>query len=313
MSQVFLDPNTYCYTRDEWAGGAALDRLEALLDLVNEIDTAERHIEAEKRVSFILPDDLLLRLYNENPYLNDPPNPHYFRIFTNKILPALQRRKTAMLEELSGIEILSEHIDTDSCVAEDALNSFLNSISTEEASRITYAYHPHRVSIQLGSGCFEGEVPITDVNGAYFVDYNNLFPIHEKRNPAKALKEAASIFLERLSLGDSTWKSYSMAGIVIHEDFIPSLSKADFRGDADKYQTRIVYAILQILVGRPITTSEHSMKPQTISFGDAKHGKWNAYVFKSGPSPIDTRCSRIYFAKVTGGVLFFRYEEDAHS
>ena len=98
----------------------------------------------------------------------------------------------------------------------------------------------------------------------------------------------------------------------MHDDFLPSVARADFRDFVDEYQARVLYSILQIITTRNLTINEHSMKPQKVKFNGKSHGKWNAYVFQNGPCEHDLRCSRIYFAKVDGGILLHEYVESAH-
>lgn len=312
MSMIFLDPNTYCFSEDEWVGGDALNRLDDLLSILLELEDSEERLEASEGAFFLLPNDLLLFSFEVNPNINSPANGHYNRLFQTKILPALMRRQKELEVGETCDQLLSDHVAIADTVAKEALRSFLDSISRTEAGPLVYAYHPQRISLDLGSGCFSDEVSIPDVSGGYFANYHQLFPIEKKKNVACALNESIMILRERLSLTDATWLDHNPTGIFLHDDFVPSISGADFRGFDCEYRERIIYTILQIVVARSVTTKEHSMSPQTVQFQNTKHSKWNAYVFQMGPNATDVRCSRLYFSKIQDGMLLFRYEENAH-
>ncbi len=313
MNMIFLDPNVYCYSEREWEGGAALSRLDRLLEIIFEIDESEVRIEAEQSVKFILPDELLLEAFEMNPTINDPPNSFYNRLFTNRILPALMRRReTSELTDETGVNLADHLVPADS-VANDGIRSFLGSISLIQAKSIVYAYHSQRVSLPSSTGFFYDEVPICSVPGCYFVDHHRLFPIEEKSNAERAVAESIRILRERLKKKDSTWARYNTVNVRLHDYFVPSVAKSNFRDQQFEYRERIVYSLLQIATSRSVTTRQHSMKPQKINYNSKSHGKWNAYVFQNGPTDRDTRCSRIYFAKISGGIVLFDYDEDAHS
>lgn len=302
----------YCFSAEEWAGGDALDRLDSLLSLLLDIDEAEEKLEVKKVTSFLLPDELLWFSYEVNPNIDSPKNNHYHRLFKSQIMPALTRRQGILDFDESCDHILSDYVSIANSVASAALQSFLDNISRTEARLLTYAYHPQRVSLDLASDCFSDEASISEVNGRYFVDHHNLFPIEEKKDPARSISEAIKILKDRLSSLDPTWQDYNLTSVITHEDFVPSVSGADFGGLTHKYRERIVYTILQVVAARSLTTHEHSMTSQTVTYQNATHGKWNAYVFQMGPDATDVRCSRLYFAKVNGGMLLFRYEQNAH-
>lgn len=309
---IFLDPNLYCYTREEWAGGDALVRLDSLLDVLVNIERSERLLETVDNVSFLLPDDLLLFSYEANPNVNDPPNSHYFRLFNSRIMPMLQRRMGALNLENACDKALSEYIGVDSCVAEQALVAFLESVSCTEVEKVVYAYHPQRTSIKKGSQVFCDEVAVDRVCGSYFADYRKVYPLASKHDPIAALNEAISILNIRLAYKDPTWLNFRLSRIFLHEDFIQSVEKADFRAFTSEYEDRILYAILQVATSRNVTVQEHTMTGQKVRYSGQDHQKWNAYVFQMGPNAQDVRCSRLYFSKIKGGVLLFNYEPDAH-
>lgn len=303
----------YCYSEEEWAGGEALYRLDGLLSMLLEVDESEKALEVKEGACFLLPDELLWFSYGVNPNIDSPKNGHYHRLFKTQIMPALTRRQSKLSFYDSCDQVLSDHVSIADSVATVALQDFLDSISRTEARSLTYAYHPQRISLNLASECFSDEVSIPEINGRYFVDHLNLFPLEEKKDPVCAITEAVTVLKERLSFRDPTWQDYNLTSVLVHEDFVQSISCADFRGLAQKYRERLVYTILQIVAAQSITTHEHSMTPQTVTYQNATHGKWNAYVFQMGPDATDVRCSRLYFAKVNGGMLLFRYDEDAHA
>jgi hypothetical protein len=136
--------------------------------------------------------------------------------------------------------------------------------------------------------------------------------LSSKVSPDIAIVAAAEVLKDKLSIEDATWREHSVCKAILHENFLPSITRADFGADERIYHSRVVYSLLQILSGRNCTINEHSMNPEKIWFDKKWHGKWNSYVFRNGPSDIDSRCSRIYYAKVDGGVLLYEYNGDAH-
>lgn len=312
MIIILLDPNTYCYTNEEWAGGDALDRLDKLLNFITEIDDSENILDAHDLVSFLLPDDVLARSFSMNPTANQPPNNFYHRMFTSQVLPALMRRRKNHEFSPPCGPALSERVYQDDCVADADFMSFLSEIDVTEAHSIIYAYHEQRVSLKIPSELFQDDVPINSVHGRFFVCHRNMFPLEEKKNTAASIHEAICVLKEKLGRFDPTWNDFQVASIFLHDDFLPSVAKSNFREFVYDYQERIIFSLLQVATSRSVTTKEHSMKPQKVMFRGQSYGKWNAYVFQNGPSDRDTRCSRLYFAKVSGGVLLFMYDEDAH-
>lgn len=312
MSLIFLDPNIYCYSAEEWVGGDALDRLDSFVTILSELNESEENIEAGESVSFLLPDELLLFSCEVNPNIDSPKNGHYHRLFRTQIMPAFTRRRGKLSFDDGCDQVLSDHISIADSVAAEALQSFIDGISLTEAQSIIYAYHPQRISLDLAGGCFSDEASISEINGRYFVNHHHLFPLAEKKDVACAITEAINVLRDRLSIKDATWLDFTLTSVLVHDDFVPSVSGADFRGLSHTYQDRLIYTILQIIAARKVTTSEHRMTAQTLTYQNATHGKWNAYVFQMGPDATDTRCSRLYFAKVNGGMLLFRYDNDAH-
>lgn len=312
MTMVFLDPNLYCYTEEEWAGGDALDRIEALLEMLADIDEAERALEANTGVSFLLPEEILLHSYETNPNINNPPNNHYFRLFKSRIMPGLERRKGHLKIEDSCDRTLSDHITPDSCVAPQALNTFLDAVSCSEVKHIVYAYHPQRPSLHRGSEIFADEVAISSVRGRYFVNHIYVYPLSKKKNPETALNKAISILHCRMAFKDPAWLDFRLSNVILHADFIQSVERADFRTYHAEYRERILYAIMQVASARDVTTNEHTMIGHKVRYCNQDHQKWNAYVFQMGPNSQDARCSRLYFSKINGGVLLFYYDPDAH-
>ncbi len=312
MSYIFLDPNLYIFSDDEWVGGEALNRLDDLLRIMTDIASSEEQLEHVGGVSVIFPDDIYLFSLEMNPNINTPENAHYSRIFRSRILPSLMRRR-ANFEVGEDIDnILCDHVTVADSVVPQPLQSFLEDTTVNDAGSFIYAYHSQRISLNLGSGVFLEEICISSTSGRYFVDPTWVFPIEEKGDPASSIMEAVNIRRERLLLNDAEWQGYKPTGLFIHEDFLNSIASADFGALKAEYQDRLIFTFLQVLSARHLTTNEHSMKPQTITYDNKRHGKWNAYVFQMGPNASDTRCSRLYYAKIRGGVLFFRYEEDAH-
>lgn len=312
MSVIFFDPNLYTFTDSEWVGGEALDRLEELLRIISDISLSEDQIERSGGVSVVLPEEIYLSSLEMNPNINNPSNAHYSRIFQSQILPSLMRRRADFEIGNNIDDISSDHVSVANCVVPAPLQSFLEDTPLADARTFIYAYHPQRVSLDLGSGAFLDEVSICDISGKYFVDPTWVFPIEGKHDPTCSIMESVKVYRERLLIDDAAWDDFQPTGLYLHDDFLATLAGADFGALEAEYQNRIVFTFLQVLCARNLTTKEHSMKPQTITYNNKTHSKWNAYVFQMGPNASDTRCSRLYYAKIQGGVLFFRYEEDAH-
>ncbi|GAB5431116.1 MAG: hypothetical protein EpisKO_04860 [Epibacterium sp.] len=312
MDSIFLDPNMYCFSEQEWTGGDALSRLDALLTLLTGISNSENNLECGDAVSFILPDEILWFSYSVNPNINTPTNSHYQRLFKANIMPSLMRRKVHLDTGAECTEPLSDYLSINDSVARLPLEAFLKNCNRSDIASVSYAYHSQRVSLNLGSDCFNDEVCISNISGSYFLNPADVFPLEEKENVARALTESAMIMREQLRISDPAWMTFDPVQIELHEDFIPSITNADFNGFEDEYQNRIIYTVLQIIVSRDVSINEHSMSPQTVSYKKKSYRKWNAYVFQMGPNANDTRCSRLYFSKISNGRLLFRYEPDAH-
>lgn len=309
---IFLDPNIYCYSIDEWQQGSALDRMHHLTTFLESLIIEEDRLEAKNQVELWISDILMSATYEMNPNINTPPNGFYFRQYVSKLLPTLLRRKITLEAPAVGACRVSECLNIHDCVIEEALIFALDEISTEDATKITYIFDSSRVSLTLGGGIFSAEFEINEVTGRRFLDECDLFPLSSKACPDTAIVAAAEVLKDKLLTDDATWSEHSVSKAILHENFLPSIARADFGNEERIYQRRIVYSLLQILAARNLTINEHSMNPEKIWFDRKWHGKWNAYVFRSGPSDIDSRCSRIYYAKIDGGVLLYEYNGDAH-
>lgn len=310
---IFLDPNTYCYTNEEWVDGSALDRLEHLLEFITDIEDFERQLEVEDQVSsFIIPDDILASSYSMNPLINTPSNDFYFRQFTTKILPKLMSRRVDFCDDDIVDSDYINDIRLHDCILNDEVLLFLSTTKRHTLKKFMYAYDGHRRSLQSGIKIFEDEIAIEHVRGRFVLDPCSMFPLSEKNDPKTVIYAAVCIAKERHSKFDPTWKKFKLSPILLHEYFVPSISQTDFLHFKRQYEERIIFALLQISAARIITTKEHTMKPQKIEYNNGSYGKWNAYVFQNGPNDRDTRCSRIYFAKISGGILLYNYEGDAH-
>lgn len=312
MSNIFLDPNLYIFSEDEWRCGEALDRLDDLLRIMTDIDSSEEKLERSGAVLFLLPDEIYLSSLEMNPNINTPENTHYSKIFRSHILPSLMRRRANFVVGDNIDEILCDHVSVLDSVVPNSLKTFLESTTLDDTGSFIYVYHPRRISLTLESDAFLEEVCISSVSGRYFVEPSWVFPIEKKRDPVCSIIESVNINRERLLLKDAEWGECHPSGLFLHEDFVQSIADADFRELESEYKNKLIFTFLQVLCARHLTTNEHSMSPQTITYNRKKHLKWNAYVFKMGPDATDTRCSRLYYAKIKGGILFFRYEEDAH-
>jgi hypothetical protein len=145
------------------------------------------------------------------------------------------------------------------------------------------------------------------------VSWLELWPdLTETGTRERRLIAAVKCLKFHLAQDDPTWEQYTIRVPIFNERFWRTLSQADFGSHPQIYHTRILKCLLQILTGRDIDIEEHSMAPQVINLNGNRHTKWNAYVFQMGIGTEDRRCSRIYFSR-TGGTLLYEYCEDAHN
>lgn len=310
--KIFLDPNTFCYSPEEWEGTAAFDRMRRLISFLENLAIEEERLEVKAKVKIWLNDSIMVAAYGLNPTINTPPRPFYLRQYTSKLLPALMRRKFAPEMPQPGAIRASDVLQILDCVIEEALICALDEVSVTEISNFAFLFDSSRVSLGVAPNVFSAELDIDGENGRCFLDECDLFPLTDKSSPESAIVAAVEVLKSKLASEDPTWDDYSVSRAFLHEAFLPSVRRADWRSSEMIYYPRIIYALLQILTGRNLTINEHSMSPQRIQYAGGSHGKWNAYVFRNGPSEIDTRCSRIYYAKIDGGVLLYEYDGDAH-
>ena len=314
----YLDPRVYCYTDGEWESEAFVDRFSDFLSLIQEAEKEEKKVGSEKLLHFRLESDAVEQIYSSNPFLAQPcAKPFYQQQFNNLFLPAILRRIDTC--STASCESHPQNAKTLPCLIMPAIKPsqvFLDQLSlcaicgdNEERCLI---HHSGAPSINLPSDFFHKVVDLSSKGLLNILDAWTLFPQYPKRHREEYLRLAVAVERAQREEDDPTWKATKLSNISVTENFWPSFDKADFLGLDENYIRQIIYTLLQISTGKDETVCEHRMIGQSVGKNHEKYNKWNAYVFKMGASDQDKRCSRIYFAKTSSGILLDEYEPDAH-
>lgn len=312
MTTVFLDPNLYVYSPEEWQALNENSRFKSLVDFLAEISDLESALDCIGEVALAICDDVLAATCYMNPVINDPPNDFYNRQYRSIVASSMRRRRVSIPRDFEIPENIAINVGIQNSVIPEEVEYFLRSVHPDVLRETMHIYHSERTSLSIGSGIFLDEVDLSSCSASVVMSHHALFPIEKKKDASAALEASIKIKKSKLARSDNTWNQYRIVKITLGNDFLNDLRRADFGNLEAAYRERIIYSLVQICARRPITTNEHTMRPQTIRYKDNDYGKWNAYVFQNGPNERDTRCSRIYFAIANGGVLLSEYNGDVH-
>ena len=312
-----LDPVSYTYNQQEWESRQFVDRLEDLTTFLIKVEEFEELVERSDRlIRFQAAAEALENIYEENPFINSPVIPNYYQMqFGSAILPRLLRRFDVCGERACD---LKDEIDILPLGIADAIaERFVASLAPcamcrKSSTRFLYR-HRDKCSISDARGFFSGEVDIGTDEYLSHVDFAELFPREGARSSKSRLLSEAVAGLFKLKIAtDMAWRGKRLGNIHFHDEFWPSVERSDFGDCAREYGERIISSILQAACGYDVNIFDHRMEAWSVRHSNQNHGVWNAYVFRSGPSDRDRRCSRLYYAKIDGGILLYRYEPDAH-
>jgi len=304
------------YTPSDWESRAFLERFDALIGFLNDIDRLEgyfpqRHLIFRFRSSM----SMLELAYTSNPFLNEPRiERHYSNLFLGKILPTLQSKFDICPEALCRAERAKEPPACFSMALPlgDSWREFLGSCRNCSRTQSATVFYIEGVSV-------------TDRSDGFFDVYNDVrskrldgvfVPLKIKRlfvdDCVANLPGLLRLKYEYLAECDSTWLRYPLAELHILPSFIASLNSGRFWDESEVYFDRLLFTLVQIACNRDVTAQFHRMKSQTIVYNGNQLNKWNAYVFKMGLGRGDARCSRVYYCQTSEGPAVSEYDPDAH-
>jgi hypothetical protein len=323
MLHKYLDPHLVMYSRAQWEDTSEFARIVSLNRLMVQIDNYETEMGGPRFFfKFQTSSDLLGKVWEYQPFRNEPNTRSFYRkMFTLRIWPALVRRfvecPAAECEDSGEESGTPEPTDIG-----DELDGIFQELlqvcaSCNQRNRVLF-YHKGRSSVRNPSPFFERAIDI-DVKEDETIGLHaavsclEIWPeINETFSRQRRLMAALRCLKHELAERDAEWDRQELGKSIITQNFWNTLRRADLGNNIDRYRRRILECLLQIITGRDVDIEEHDMAPQVIEWNSTPHSKWNAYVFKMGIGTGDRRCSRIYYSKITGGILLNEYCEDAH-
>ena len=333
--KCFIDPQLYIYTDDDWVNYSFVDRLQSLINALEDFEKIEKGIgNLYKTFRFLVSDVLQERIYSHNPFVNEPNiNSFYPRQFKTRVLPELLRRLDADLD-LDGL-------NTDLCTtgtgtipdvqepSDEIKQDFRASVSLFEtiyggSERLLVYSEGHR-SLQECKTFFNPEVhlPTSELRERDPTSAENQ---HLKAtDPVRLLWDATQSTLAsarlrcaivckylHLKQTDPEWERFRVGPVDATEEFWRTIRDTDFHRRPRLYIERILYAVTQISCARDVTINAHRMEGQRVSYKGVNSVFWNAYVFKMGATDTDKRCSRIYYIRTSSGAVLMKFDPDAH-
>jgi hypothetical protein len=307
------------FDREEWEDRSFEPRLLAILELL----TAAKDFEKEHQIDMPL---LQFRanaretelVYGYNPFQNDPPIPEYYvRQFLSEILPGLIRRFTYCPKAQCEIGTQARVSPNPSVEDDQLADSFaaglaLCAVCGDERETCLLT-HPDRQSFDTGSGFFDHIIEISASAALSTLETPVVFPDPgDEATRSLHLMAALRIRKAELSRSDPNWNAFPLRPIRYSDAFWNEIRNADWMGNEIRYQRQLIDSLLQVSAGRSTSSNLHRMTGQTITIDGQSKAKWNAYVFQSGATALDRRCSRIYYANTETGVYVNEFNIDAH-
>ncbi|WP_158014052.1 hypothetical protein [Sphingomonas sanxanigenens] len=285
------------------------------------VDFMLRVRERESQISLIghslrlhMSEDILEHIHTSNPSLNKPPRPHYFNQYKSIVLPELMRRATICSDEsCPPIDTsVAQAIPTDDqsltdLLFADHLNMCLSCSKNDSKCVLRGA----RCSIANDNHVFEFSAYLNDASIDALIDPIEVLPVGDEDNRLARLEQAIASFVAVSGLSDAQWRGRTIAKVEIGDEFWATYRQAQFHLNR-VYAKRLCSVLSQVATGLNIDTNAHGMTPEKFTHGGKAIGKWNAYIFKMGPSAQDQRCSRLYYGFSGGSLVLYRYEPDAH-
>lgn len=310
-----MDPSFFLFSDAEWVDMSFVDRF------ANVVDFLQRVRERESQTSLIgqslklhMSEDIIEHLHSSNPALNNPPRPHYFNQYKSIVLPELLRRANVCTGD-SCLPIgasLIQAIPTDNqsltdLLFADHLNTCLSCSRKDKKCVLRSA----RCSIENDNQVFEISADLDTASIDALIDPIEVLPIGDEGNRLARLEQAVASFVAISGLSDAQWRGRKIAKLEIGDEFWATYRQAEFHLNR-VYAKRLCSVLSQVATGLNIDTNAHGMAPEKFTHNNKAIGKWNAYIFKMGPSAQDQRCSRLYYGFSGGSLVLYRYEPDAH-
>lgn len=311
----YLDPGLFLFSDEEWLNMTFVDRFADVVDFFQRL--REREGQASligQSVKLHISEDVLEYLYSSNPALNDPPRPHYFNQYKSVILPELLRRAIVCADEsclpagtstVQAVPFDNENL-TDLLFA-DHLNMCLACARDDNKCVL----RNDRCSIANDNEVFEVSASLASVSLDILIDPMEVLPTGNEDNRLERLEQAVASFVATSAISDAQWRGKTIARLEIGDEFWATYRQAQFHLNPI-YAKRLCAVLSQVATGLNIDISAHGMAPEKFTHNNKAIGKWNAYIFKMGPSVQDQRCSRLYYGFSGGSVVLYRYEPDAH-
>lgn len=316
--RAYLDPTLYAFTVEEWRDYAFVSRLDDLLASLQKFSEWEKLVDLLYKIfRFRGSEESLNAVYNLNPVLNDPERPlFYVQQFQNSILPEILRRTDYCPSESCLQECVGSC--TPPSVAEaasDRIKAFASDLAVcagcGDQSIACLLTHGNAEGGLADNDFFSLEIDLPD-DALAVASPVDVFPWNSSEHSDERLSLALEARIAQLRIIDPTWSSFSLSPLVVATEFWTRLRREDFGAAERLYKERIVDVLVQIAANRDVDLHQHRMVSEHYVVAGARRGKWNGYVFQSGPTAEDRRCSRIYFARLPQGAYIAEYEPDAH-
>lgn len=315
-SRVYIDTHLYLFSDDEWEGNLFVDKLSALTDLLLAVGSLDDRLAgALPPIMFEATDNLQELVFSTNPFINYPDRSFYHAQYNRSVLPEILRRfQSCPKADCSqgpcpAALVIARSVDDprDPPFA-DHVNLCLECSSKLPMRLIRYAAD---TAIDGQDEAFDRIIRLPDESPLRILTAGSLLPLEKGHRDRGLLNLAVEAFLAEESAHEKAW-ALPIRALRPTDNFWRSLHAADFGDSADLYAWRILRSLAQLAIGVDFDINAHGMTSKTFSLDGSSIGMWNAYVFRSGASDQDRRCSRIYYGYQDNSIVLHEYEPDAH-
>lgn len=316
--RVFLDPRLFLFTEQEWEEYTFVERMSALLRLLQQCERIEKQAGLLFRVvRFRLPEALQSYIHEMNPMVNRPEQRTQYRTqYLREILPSLMKRfdicPDARCEQQTINRLTVAQAASDMDICENFAAELRLCAECGDSRPTVLIYDEDAKSLIARSGFFAHEHKSKQIDVLSIIDPTEFLDLDTLAGRDRRIALAIEILRANYSSTIPQLSSRSISNLNFSQDFWMQFTRTDFRSAYDLYLNRILFVLLQIATNIDIDASLHCMTSQTINYKGVNLQKWNAHVFKMGPSDQDRRCSRIYYANTSEGILIQTFEPDAH-
>jgi len=325
----YIDPVYLAVSEEAWRSRIYSEIFDSLTTILERIEDVEKSTDTlYKLVKFKASEGLFSKIYSNNPFNNNPEvQDFYIKLFKDRIIPELYRR----FEWCPSFCIpsnQSSQIDQNiqSCnfsntlVPEDVLLEWNHLVEQclycNNSNELLCLISPfsNQTKLENENSFLAEKLRVTfDVDELFdvsdFLDESILSKSNLREN---CLKKAIEIYYNQCVMRGEWTSNLQPQDHAFDDFFWKSIEQAKLVDESHDYKERFVSSMAQVVYDLDIDIRKHKYKSDKILVARKKYAKYSADVFKMGQGTIDSRCSRIFYCKVSQQLYFYEFEPDRH-